>query len=176
MQEMPATRTPSVRFATLDDIDQLCSLNRNAWPPPLQGLPRTDLEWRIHSFPAGQLVLVDSSNTIIGSLFTQRIATIDALRGASFDNVSRLHAADGPVWLLVSVQVRPSHLALGLGDRLVRQALAMALSEGVPEAVAVTRCRATHQNHRERLSQALWLVERMCNGRWRMGVNAVAYA
>ena len=130
-----------IRCATPGDIDQLCSLNREAWPPPLQGLPRIDLEWRIHSFPAGQLVLVDSSNTIIGSLFTQRIASIDALRGKSFDNVSRLHAADGPVWLLVSVQVRPSHLALGLGDRLVHQALAIAMSEGVPEAVAVTRCR-----------------------------------
>ena len=72
-----------------------------AWSVPPQ------IAARIARFAIGQLVAVEGTS-IVGSLFTQRVASARApLTGrASFRNALSLHDDNGPVWQLLSVQVR----------------------------------------------------------------------
>ena len=133
-----------IRRAELRDVPQLVELEKTMWPWPLQGMRAEDIERRIQRFGAGQLVVVDAvfDGTVVGSLYTQRISSLDVLHGGSFRDAIALHVDDGPIWQLITIQVEPSHATQGLGDTLILQALTVAKAEGVRDAVAVTRCRS----------------------------------
>ena len=88
----------------------------SAWPHPLRGLAASAIAQRISRYPSGQLILVDSAGKVMGSLYTQRINSLDALQGRSFNEAIELHADGGPIWQLVSIQVQSSQAARGLGE------------------------------------------------------------
>ena len=141
----------------------MAALEEAAWPAPLQGMLPVDIERRIQTFPAGQLVLVDSSDVILGSLYTQRISSTAVLRegGNSFQRSIDFHADNGLVWQLLSIQVQPSHTAKGYGDMLIFHALTMAKAAGVEDVLAVTRCRAwAAARERDPSLDMLWHAER----------------
>ena len=132
-----------IRRANLGDAPALAELDAKSWPAPLSGLSQPEIEQRIERFELGQLALFDGDNKLVGSLYTQRIASIDQLRHkATFRSVLRLHEPDGRVWQLISVQVDPTLTARGLGDMLINYALTVAkATPGVQAVVAVTRTR-----------------------------------
>lgn len=140
----PPRSAYKIRRAELRDVPQLVELEETMWPWPLQGMRAGDIERRIERFGAGQLVVVDAAfdGSVVGSLYTQRISSLDVLRGGSFRDAIALHVDDGPIWQLITIQVDPSHATQGLGDTLILHALTVAKAEEVRDAVAVTRCRS----------------------------------
>ena len=131
-----------VRCAEHRHVPELVQLEESAWPHPLRGLAASDIAQRISRYPSGQLILVDSAGKVMGSLYTQRINSLDALQGRSFNEAIELHADGGPIWQLVSIQVQSSQAARGLGEQMIQHALMLAKMEGSGRAVAVTRCRS----------------------------------
>ena len=137
-----------IRRAHIEDAPALAALDASTWPPPLRGLSVADICARIQHFQAGQLVLCSPSGDIVGSLYTQRIASAAVIveGEATFRDALTLHEDHGPVWQLLSVQVSPDLMSRGLGDVLINYALTVArASPGVHQAVAVTRCRTWAQ-------------------------------
>ena len=131
-----------IRPAEVRDVEALSQLEKATWRPPLQGLNGSAIEERIVRFPAGQLVLLDSEGRIIGSLYTQRVASAAALHGGSFHRAIELHDDGGPLWQLVGIQIQPSAAQRGLATPLLERAFVLAKAAGVETVVAVTRCRA----------------------------------
>eukprot|EP00965_Chrysotila_dentata_P080719 2663551-Pleurochrysis_carterae.AAC.2 len=136
------TGSISVRLATEDDIATLLQLEAERWSGNM-AMSAPDILFRIRSFPQGQLVLEEDGRTVIGSLWTQRIASSEQLRaGITFREALDLHEDSGPVWQLIAVQVAAAQGPRGLGDLIINYALSVAsLTEGVNEVVAITRCR-----------------------------------
>ena len=133
-----------IRRASLNDAADLAALDASSWPAPLCGFCEDEIRDRIQAFEAGQLVLCAPSGELVGSLYTQRVASADAMLfgAATFRDAHALHQDSGSVWQLLSVQVTPSLMSRGLGDVLINYALTVArASPGVHKVVAVTRCR-----------------------------------
>ena len=141
-----------IRRASLEDIPYLAALDTSLWPALLSGLTEDEIRALIQTFEAGQLVLCASSGDLVGSLYTQRVASDDALLfdTATFRDALALHQDSGSVWQLLSVQVTPILMSRGLGDVLINYALTVArASPGVHKVVAVTRCRTWAQKGRQ---------------------------
>ena len=141
-----------IRRASLEDIPYLAALDTSLWPALLSGLTEDEIRALIQTFEAGQLVLCASSGDLVGSLYTQRVASDDALLfdTATFRDALALHQDSGSVWQLLSVQVTPILMSRGLGDVLINYALTVArASPGVHKVVAVTRCRTWAQKVRQ---------------------------
>ena len=140
-----------IRHACLDDAAALAALEELSWPLPLRGFTREEIEARIRRFEPGQFVLCDPSRDVVGSLYTQRIASTAQLGSiATFRDTLALHDDAGPVWQLLSVQIHPSLASRGLGDMLINYALTMArTTAGVNRVVAVTRCRTWGDSARQ---------------------------
>ena len=137
-----------IRQANLEDIPYLAALDTSLWPALLSGLIEDEIRALIQTFEAGQLVLCASSGELVGSLYTQRVASADAMLfgTATFCEALALHQDSGSVWQLLSLQVTPILMSRGLGDFLINYALTVArVSPGVHTVVAVTRCRTWAQ-------------------------------
>ena len=96
------TPAPLVRAATSDDEPALLRLDEACWPAPLRGFDKAEIAQRVRAFPEGQFVAVDSTGQVVGSLWTQRIASADMLlrTGAKVNvrNAIALHQEQGAVW------------------------------------------------------------------------------
>lgn len=135
--------TYSIRRATVEDASDLATLDEESWPAPLQGFTIDEVRRRVRRFQAGQFVLCDPNGSIVGSLYTQRIASTEKLSLVTdFHQSLDLHRDNGPIWQLISVQVHPSLASRGLGDMLINYALTVArASAGVNRVIAMTRSR-----------------------------------
>ncbi|KAL3918173.1 MAG: hypothetical protein SGPRY_006115, partial [Prymnesium sp.] len=133
----------TIRRAAIEDVQVLTTLDEIAWRPPLQGFTANEIERRVRRFRAGQFVLCDANGMVVGSLYSQRIASVNDLTSVgNFHRAIDLHDDAGPVWQLLSVQIHSSLSSRGLGDLLVNYALTVArASAGVHRVIAVTRCR-----------------------------------
>ena len=134
--------TWTIRSARPEEAAALAVLDSLNWPAPLECLKEHEIRTRIALYPEGQLVAV-ADGMIMGSLYTQRIQTVDVVKRSTFRDAIKLHEADGPILQLLTVQTRPkASKALGLGDLLVRHALETArITLGLDLAIAVTRCK-----------------------------------
>ena len=146
-----------IRRARLDDTAALAALEELSWPLPLRGFSFEEIEARIRRFEPGQFVLCDPAIDIVGSLYTQRIASTAQLGSvATFREALAIHDDAGPVWQLLSVQILPSLASRGLGDMLINYALTVArATAGVNRVIAVTRCRTWAEAARQQPSLTL---------------------
>ena len=149
-----------IRRASLEDIPYLAALDTSLWPALLSGLTEDEIRALIQIFEAGQLVFCASSGDLVGSFYTQRVSSDDAmLFGTStFRDVLALHQDSGSVWQLLSVLVTPILMSRGLGGLLINYALTVArASPGVHTVVAVTSCRTWAQKgrHQQTLEEHL---------------------
>eukprot|EP00966_Prymnesium_polylepis_P328497 7384298-Prymnesium_polylepis.1 len=132
-----------IRSAKIHDAAALAALDNLSWPLPLRGFTHDEISARIMRFALGTFVLINRAGDVVGSLYTQRITSIDRLSSVTnFRKALDLHDDAGPVWQLLSVQVHPSLSSRGLGDVIINHALTVArATAGVHSVVAVTRCR-----------------------------------
>ncbi|MFC4104096.1 SDR family NAD(P)-dependent oxidoreductase [Paenibacillus xanthanilyticus] len=130
----------SVRTASPADLDALEELERQCWDSSIRA-SRDTLAARIARYPMGQLV-VAKEGRIVGSIYSQRIASADQLLRARIDDVESLHRPGGSVVQLLGIQVLPEAQNEGIGDQLLEFALQLAsVTSGVGEAAGVSRCR-----------------------------------
>jgi acyl transferase domain-containing protein/GNAT superfamily N-acetyltransferase len=134
------SRPYRLRHPRASDLAGLLALEAASWPPALR-MPEPVLTARIMDAPAHHLVL-ELDGQIAGAVYTQRIASIDALRAARFATVSTLACPDGPVVQLLGISVRPDVQDRGLGDALLAFVLSWcAVTPGVEAVAGLTRCR-----------------------------------
>ena len=132
-----------VRHPRRADLPDLLALEAACWSAPLR-LPAAALEARIADHPEQHLVL-ELDGHIVGAVYTQRIASIDALRAVRFADLAPLAVADGPVVQLLGMSVLPQLQDRGLGDELLDFVLRYcSVCSGVETVAGITRCRDWH--------------------------------
>ena len=102
--------------------------------------------WR-HVSPTIQssISALELDGHIVGAVYTQRIASIDALRAVRFADLAPLAVADGPVVQLLGMNVLPQLQDRGLGDELLDFVLRYcSVCSGVETVAGITRCRDWH--------------------------------
>jgi hypothetical protein len=139
----------SVRNALLSDAADLAALDAVSSPPHLLGLTEYDIRTRIQRFPKKQLVLCTSSGKIVGALYSQCVgSTATIVKGGwSMSHAFALHDADGPVRMLLAVQLAPTcGMPRSLSDILINCMLASArASPGVQKVIALAQCQSWTQ-------------------------------
>ncbi|MET0335643.1 MAG: SDR family NAD(P)-dependent oxidoreductase, partial [Rhizobacter sp.] len=134
-----------IRMAEAADLPALQALEARCWPAGLR-MPAKTLRGRITRFAPGQLVL-QQQGQVLGVVYTQRIADVEALHGVVARTVDRLHRNDGPVLQLLALNVEPDMQHRRLGDQLLEFALQRAsVMPGVEHVVGVTRCKDQHKH------------------------------
>ncbi|MFB9326110.1 SDR family NAD(P)-dependent oxidoreductase [Paenibacillus aurantiacus] len=129
-----------VRTASPADLDALEELERQCWDPAIR-TSRATLAGRIARHPMGQLVVVKEGR-IVGSIYSQRIASASQLLRARIDDVESLHQPGTSVVQLLGIQVLPGVQNEGIGDQLLEFALQLcSVTGGVSEVAGVSRCR-----------------------------------
>src|SRR5580704_7870842 len=98
------TRDRIVRQASEADLDRLCELERLCWRHTRSSRKR--LRSRLRRYPQGQFVVEDDGR-VVGAIYSQRIATVDALMRCTAADVDQLHDGSGPVIQLLAVNVDP---------------------------------------------------------------------
>ena len=106
-----------MRHSGRADLPDLLALEEACWSAPLRA-PAAALEARIADHPAQHFVL-ELDGQVVGVVYTQRMASIDSLRAARFDDLTSLAVADGPVMQLLGMNVLPQLQDRGLGDELL---------------------------------------------------------
>ncbi len=141
-------RPYSVRHAVAADLEALERLEVAAQPEELR-TPREELRRRIAAIPEGQAVLL-YRDEIVAALYSQRVASIEALRNARHADLAGLHRADGPVVQLLGLLVHPEVQGLGMGDELLELLLVVfAATDGVERVAGITRCRDYRRQGRQ---------------------------
>ena len=88
---------------------------------------------------------MEMDGRLVGAIYSQRIAAVDALRTVDCDSVASLHREDGRIVQLLAVNVLPEVQNLGLGDQLLEFMLQYcAVRPAVERIVAVSLCREYH--------------------------------
>jgi acyl transferase domain-containing protein/acyl carrier protein len=129
-----------VRFARPADVPALLRLEDACWSVELR-TSAAELARRIAVYPLGQWVL-ELDGEIVGVVYSQRVAAIDALRSAKWADIGSLHDPRGPLVQLLGLNVLPDKQQLGLGDQLLDLMLMRsALQGGVRGVVGLTRCK-----------------------------------
>jgi len=129
-----------IRHARTEDLESLIRLESECWDEAMRA---TDdrISLRIKRYPEGQYVL-ETSEGIVGVLYTQRIADPKSLEAARDDNVEDLFDRSGRYAQLITVNVTPSQQHRGMGDQLLEFVLqVLGTRGGIERAVGVTRCR-----------------------------------
>jgi len=134
-----------IRVAESSDLAQLELLEQECWALHLQQ-DRAALQKRLDCFGEGQLVLeVGSSHSgweVAGSLYTQRLSSVQQLEHAQYCSLPSVHCAGGSVLQLISIQISQQHTGNVYGSALRDHALALAsLDDSIESVVGVTRCR-----------------------------------
>jgi len=130
----------TVRFAQPSDLEALFRLEDLAWAPNLRAGPDV-LRRRLETTPTTNYVC-EMNGKVVAVLYTQRIASIDAVNTQKFQEISAAHDPNGPVVQLIAIATDPDVSQLGIGSELRAFALHLArLDLSVETVVAVTLCR-----------------------------------
>ena len=128
----------SIRLATPNDVPQLLELEVH-WKSAALAASEATLRRRIAAHPAGQFAARSEDGALVGVLYTQRVVSHEALRGASVASELDLHVADGGTVQLLGLVTRPGSR---VGARLRDFALLLArLDATVDRVCGATRCR-----------------------------------
>lgn len=128
----------SIRHAALADVPELLNLEK-CWPKHLR-VSKEILQTRINHYPEGQFVLT-VKNKIIGVVYTQRIKHLEALDTANFTDALSLHAPDGDILQLITINIDPKMQDGGFGSQLLQFVLQWAtFTNGIDKIAGVTRC------------------------------------
>src|SRR5215813_8448472 len=128
-----------IRRATEADLERLCQLEKLCWRHTRT--PKKQIRERLRKYPQGQFVLEKEGKTL-GVIYSQRIASTDALMTCAAADVHKLHQESGPIIQLLAVNVDPQAQDLGYGDQLLEFMLQRcSLIPGVKQVVGVTLCK-----------------------------------
>ena len=133
-------------------LDQLERLE-SSWPASMRQ-DRQVVQDRIFRDPKWQFVLVSEGLAVphvVGSLYTQRIGSVEALLNAVYAELAELHDPGGDVLQLIGVQTL-SRVSAGAGGLLLNHAFEAAAKHSLASVAAVTRCRTFSHNSRDLLS------------------------
>jgi acyl transferase domain-containing protein/surfactin synthase thioesterase subunit/enoyl-CoA hydratase/carnithine racemase len=138
-------RDYSIEYARKSDIPELIKLEEDCWPKKLC-TSSYEINRRIEQFPQGQLV-VKMDSRIVGVVYTQKIIDVEELKTIAFNNISRLHHANGKLIQLLGIHVLTEMQDTGLGNQLREFVLWWAtLKGGIEKVVGVTRCKNYIEN------------------------------
>lgn len=130
----------SVRHAREADVEALVTLEKRCWQAGTRATAKV-IRGRIARYPDGQLVL-EINGELKGCIYSQRIASVESLYGATAETVSKQHTAAGSVVQLLALNVSPEVQDQQLGDQLLEFMLQRcALLGDVHTVVGVTRCK-----------------------------------
>ncbi|MCP4717224.1 MAG: GNAT family N-acetyltransferase, partial [Deltaproteobacteria bacterium] len=133
-----------IRHAAEEDLAVLRNLEERCWAKDLQ-TPGDVLVKRLSDYPEGQFVL-ELEGRVAGVIYSQRIASEEALQGTNSETISSLHRADGPLIQLLAVNIDPEVQERQLGDRLLEFMLQRcSVMPGISAVVGVTLCRDYHK-------------------------------
>ena len=133
-------RLYSIRHPYPEDFDALLEMDRACWNKARRSTPK-DLKGRVVNNPAGQCVLEIDGN-IVGSIYSQRINTVEILKGLVAAEVSAHHVDDAPIAQLIAVNVQPDMQHLGFGDQLLEFMLQYCTrTNSIEQVVAVSLCK-----------------------------------
>src|SRR5579864_1511243 len=128
-----------VRHAVEQDLERLWQLEKLCWRH--SRTPKKQIRSRLREYPQGQFVL-EQQGKIVGVIYSQRIAAVEALSTCNAAKVHKLHRASGPIVQLLAVNVDPQVQNMSYGDQLLEFMLQRcALMAGVEQVVGVTLCK-----------------------------------
>src|SRR5262249_4418229 len=128
-----------IRRATEADLERLCQLEKLCWRHTRT--PKKQIRERLRKYPQGQFVLEKEGKTL-GVIYSQRIASTDALMTCAAADVHKLHQDSGAIIQLLAVNIDPQAQDLGYGDQLLEFMLQQCgLIPGVKQVVGVTLCK-----------------------------------
>ena len=93
----------AVRQATPDDIPSLTTIEQACWTDLLQ-VSENDILKRITTYPEGQCVMI-LNDQCIGVIYSIRIHHTKIIYGHNVKNIVNCHSPDGPIVLLISINV-----------------------------------------------------------------------
>ncbi len=129
----------TVRHPVRADLRRLKQLDRICQPKALH-TPPAEIERRVCGLAQEQWVL-EFDGQIVAVLYTQRIESIKALRGACYKDMACLHRPEGRCVQLLGLFVAPEMQGRGFSDALIGLMLAYSTTlDGVDAVVGVTRC------------------------------------
>ncbi|OGJ50834.1 hypothetical protein A2335_00035 [Candidatus Peregrinibacteria bacterium RIFOXYB2_FULL_32_7] len=112
--------TYTIRQAKLDDIENICIVERSAFPSHRQASAET-LANRINLFPEGCYV-IECDERIVGFSTALIINNLKSLE-AFIESDSQLHNSKGNTYYLRSVGIKQNYQKIGLGKALIAQQL-----------------------------------------------------
>ncbi|MBZ5509455.1 MAG: SDR family NAD(P)-dependent oxidoreductase, partial [Acidobacteriia bacterium] len=128
-----------IRHATEADLERLCQLERLCWQHTRTS--KTQIRSRLQQYPQGQFVL-EKEGKVLGVIYSQRIASTEALMTCNAAEVHKLHQPLGPIIQLLAVNIDPQAQNAGYGDQLLEFMLQRcSLMTGIERVVGVTLCK-----------------------------------
>ena len=128
-----------VRYALEADLDRLGQLEELCWQHTRT--PKQQVTARLQTQPEDQFVL-EKDGTVLGVLYSQRIASKDGLLGSTAANVHEQQDLSGPIVQLLAVNIDPEAQNLSYGDQLLEFVLQRSsLMTGITQVVGVTLCK-----------------------------------
>ncbi len=132
-------RDYTIRFAQPGDLETLYELEKACLEE--NQAPPESIDRRLATYPQGQFVL-EYEGRVAGVIYSQRIESVDALKGKTAEDVHTIHTPDGAVVQLLAVNVHPRLQGRRLGSRLLEFMLQRcSLMHKVVSVIAVTLCR-----------------------------------
>ncbi|RCJ24917.1 hypothetical protein A6S26_17070, partial [Nostoc sp. ATCC 43529] len=118
-----------IRHPNLDDLAALVDLEIQCWPEPLRASVEED--------------------RVVGVIYSQKIASVEALNNITYQEVSSLHSDRGRIVQLLSLNILPEMQDRELGNHLRQFMLQYcSLNGDIETVVGVTRCRNfLHNQH-----------------------------
>jgi len=128
-----------VRNAVKGDLDRLSQLEELCWQHTRSS--KEQILARLQMNPEGQFVL-EKNGSVLGVLYSQRIASTGDLMGCTAESVHELHDPSGAIIQLLAVNIDPDAQNVSYGDQLLEFMLQRCgLMAGVRQVVGVTLCK-----------------------------------
>ncbi|HEU4887433.1 MAG TPA: SDR family NAD(P)-dependent oxidoreductase [Thermoanaerobaculia bacterium] len=128
-----------VRHAIENDLERLVELEDLCWQHTRTSARQ--IRSRLETYPQGQFVL-EREGKVLGVIYSQRIATADALATRTAADVHELHDPSGSTVQLLAVNIDPQVQNVSYGDQLLEFMLQRCgLMTGVTQVVGVTLCK-----------------------------------
>jgi hypothetical protein len=134
-----------VRFAEQRDVSDLMELEFQCWGH--QAASAREIRRRIRVESPGTFVAI-MGERIVGALYTQRIASVDALCSVPFSEIAEIHDDSGRTAHLITLNVRPDMRGYVGGELLDFVLSYCSTLPGIEQAAGVTRF-ARYSEHRE---------------------------
>ena len=150
-----------IRMPRQNDLAQLVALDEACWNDARRSSV-SDIRKRVSSYPQGQCVL-EVDNTIVGSIYSQRINDLKALEGQVNTNIIALHQPDAKIAQLIAVNIHPQKQHLGYGDQLLEFMLQYCTANNdIDSAAAISLCK-NYPLHNT-MSMSAYIKERDSDG------------